>query len=57
MDERKQQASRAIHTAGVAAGAIGFLTPIPGADAVLIEPIQTGLVLPLASVCGVRRQP
>ncbi len=54
MDQRKQQASRAIHTAGVVAGAVGFLTPIPGSDAVLIAPIQAGLVLRLASVYGVR---
>jgi uncharacterized protein (DUF697 family) len=54
MDERKEQASRAIHTAGVAAGAVGFLTPIPGADAALTAPIQAGLVLRLASVYGVR---
>lgn len=54
MDERKQRASRSIHTAGVVAGAVGFLTPIPGSDAVLIAPIQAGLVLRLASVYGVR---
>ena len=54
MDERKRQASRAIHTAGVAAGVVGFLTPLPGADAALIAPIQAGLVLRLSSVYGVR---
>lgn len=54
MDERKGKASRAIHTASVLAGAVGFMTPIPGSDSLLIAPIQAGLVIRLGMVYGVR---
>ncbi len=53
-DERRDQAAQAIHTASAVAGAIGFLSPIPGADAVLISPVQAALVLKLSSVYGQR---
>ena len=49
-DERREEATRAIHTAAAVAGAVGFCSPIPGADAVLISPIQAALVLKLSSV-------
>lgn len=56
MDSQNKQAAAAIHTAtaGVLAGAVGLLSPIPGPDAALIAPIQAILVLRLASVYGVR---
>ncbi len=54
MDSQKRQATAAIHTAGVLAGTVGLLSPIPGADAALIAPIQAILVLKLASVYGER---
>jgi len=54
MDERGEQASKAIHFAGALAGAVGLLSPIPGSDAVLIAPIQAALVIKLSSVYGVK---
>lgn len=54
MDEHREKATRVIHYAATAAGAVGFLSPLPGADAVLISPIQAALVLKLTSVYGQR---
>jgi uncharacterized protein (DUF697 family) len=48
--ERREEATRLIHSAAAVAGAVGFLSPIPGADAALIGPIQAALVLKLTSV-------
>ena len=53
-DPHREEASRVIHCAAAVAGAVGFFSPIPGADAVLISPIQAGLVLKLSSVYGQR---
>lgn len=53
-DRRREEATKSIHSAAAVAGAIGFLSPLPGADAVLISPIQAGLVLRLSSVYGQR---
>jgi len=50
----REEAAQVIHGAAAVAGAIGFFSPIPGADAVLISPIQAGLVLKLSSVYGQR---
>ena len=54
MEERREEATRVIHSAAAVAGAVGFLSPLPGADAVLISPIQAALVLKLTSVYGQR---
>ena len=54
--ERRDEASRAIHTAAAVAGAVGYMSPLPGADAVLISPIQAALVIKLSSVYGERPQ-
>lgn len=53
-DERRDEAGTAIHSASALAGAVGLFSPIPGADAVLIAPLQALLVLKLTSVYGVR---
>ena len=50
MDTRREEASQMIHSAAAVAGAVGFLSPLAGADAVLISPIQAVLVLKLTSV-------
>jgi uncharacterized protein (DUF697 family) len=50
----RAEAENVIHAAAAVAGAVGFFSPIPGADAVLISPIQAGLVLKLSSVYGQR---
>ena len=50
MEARNEEAAQSIHFAAAVAGAVGFLSPLPGADAVLIGPIQAALVLRLASV-------
>jgi uncharacterized protein (DUF697 family) len=49
-DGRHEQARQSIHVAAAVAGGVGFLSPIPGADAVLISPIQAALVLRLSHV-------
>lgn len=49
-DGRREQAKQSIHVAAAVAGGVGFLSPIPGADAVLISPIQAALVLRLSHV-------
>ncbi len=54
MEERRAEAARTIHAAAAMAGAVGFLAPLPGSDAVLISPIQAALVLKLAAVYGRR---
>ena len=54
--ERRDEASRVSHAAAAAAGAVGYLSPLPGADAVLISPIQAALVIKLSSVYGERPQ-
>ena len=53
-DSNRNEAAQVIHGAAAVAGAVGFLSPIPGADAVLISPIQAALVLKLSSVYGQR---
>jgi len=53
-DAHRDEAANVIHGASALAGAIGFFSPIPGADAVLISPIQAGLVLKLSLVYGQR---
>ena len=50
MEEKRDEAARVIHSAAAAAAAVGFFSPLPGADAVLIGPIQAALVLKLTSV-------
>ena len=50
MDTQRGEASQVIHCAAAVAGVVGALSPIPGADAVLISPIQAALVLKLAMV-------
>ncbi len=50
MDGRREKASHVIHSAAAVAGAVGFLSPLPGADAILLSPIQAALVLKLTSV-------
>jgi GTP-binding protein Era len=50
MEAKREEATRIIHAAAAAAAAVGFLSPLPGADAVLISPIQAALVLKLTSV-------
>ena len=54
MDERRAKANETIHAAGIFAGAIGFLSPLPGADAVVISPLQAAMVLRLSSIYGVK---
>lgn len=56
VDERREEATQTIHMASVVAAAVGFCSPLPGADAVLISPIQAALVLKLSSVYGRRPQ-
>ena len=50
----KAECERIIHTAAAASAAAGGLSPIAGPDAVLIMPIQVGMVIQLGRVFGVR---
>lgn len=51
LDAKKAKAQAIIHTAAASAAAAGGLNPLPG-DALLITPIQTGMVVSLAYLYG-----
>ena len=52
--DRKAECELIINAASTASAAAGGLTLIPGSDAVVIMPIQIGMVIALGRVYGVR---
>lgn len=47
-DRRKKNCETLIHTAATVAAAAGGVTILPGSDAVVIMPVQVGMILALA---------
>ena len=52
-DEQRSRCQRIIHTSAALAAGAGGLSPVPGPDAIVIMPIQVGMVAALARVFDV----